>query len=97
MAYEVRLHPLAEIEIWEAVDWYDEQLPDLGKAFARELERVVAAIRLNPFQFPEISLHKHSALFRRFPFILIFEIRLEVIFILAVFHTSRDPETWKQR
>lgn len=44
MVYEIQVHPLAEMEIWAAVDWYDQQKTDLGKDFARELDRVIAAI-----------------------------------------------------
>jgi len=97
MAYEIRLHPVAEVEIWEAVDWYDEQQPDLGKAFARELEVMVTAIRSSPFQFPEVAIHKRKAVLQRFPYMVIFEVDPEVIYILAVFHTSRDPAEWKER
>ena len=37
MAYSIELHPLAEVELREAVDCYDEQKEGLGKEFARTL------------------------------------------------------------
>ncbi len=40
MVLRIELFPLAEVEFWEAVDWYDEQSKDLGKAFARAFEQI---------------------------------------------------------
>ena len=37
MNYKLELHELAE-ELWEAVDYYDEQKHRLGKDFARALQ-----------------------------------------------------------
>lgn len=30
MDYNLELHPIAEQELWNAVDWYDNQKGDLG-------------------------------------------------------------------
>lgn len=45
----------------------------------------------------DCTLWLNKAVFNRFPFVVIFEIHPEVIFILAVFHTSRNPGVWQQR
>lgn len=31
MAYRIELHPVAEVELWEAIDWYNAQKENLGK------------------------------------------------------------------
>ena len=86
MEFKVELSPLAEIELWAAVDWYDEQLPDLGKA-----------IQQNPNQFPKILRSKRQAVLHKFPYVIIFEVSQNTIYILAIFHTSRDPANFGER
>jgi|APTNR8051073442_1049403.scaffolds.fasta_scaffold13276_4 toxin ParE1/3/4 len=97
MAYNVDLHPVAEVELWEAVDWYDDQKEDLGKSFAFEIQETVNLIRLNPTQFPVVAGNKRKAIVNRFPFVVVFEVKDNLIFILAIFHTRRNPKGWKRR
>ena len=37
------------------------------------------------------------ALVRRFPYAIFYEYGDEVVTVYCVFHTSRDPEKWRQR
>jgi plasmid stabilization system protein ParE len=97
MGYSIELHPLAEVELWEAVDWYDEQKADLGKEFARELQSTIQAIQIAPQQFPKILDTKQKAVLQRFPYVIIFETVNTTIYLLAIFHTKRDPAEWKER
>jgi plasmid stabilization system protein ParE len=97
MAYPVELHEAATAEFWEAIDWYDEQQDQLGKQFARELERVVKGISEGPQRFPIVVDDVRKAVLRRFPYLVFFELRSETIFILAIFHTSRHPKHWQAR
>ncbi len=41
MDYKIELHPMAEVELWEAIDWYDNQKENLGKSFARAIQNTV--------------------------------------------------------
>lgn len=97
MVLRIELFPLAEVEFWEAVDWYDEQSKDLGKAFARAFEQTVADISQRPKSFPLEYGRKRKAIVQRFPYVVIFEIYTEYILILSVFHTKRDPSVWQER
>jgi len=97
MDYSIELHPLAEVELWEAVDWYDEQKEGLGKEFARALQFAILTIQSKPQQFPKILGSKRQAVLQRFPFVIIFEIVDSTIFILSIFHTRRDPQEWVER
>ena len=97
MAYSIELHPLAEVELWEAVDWYDEQKEGLGKEFARTLQSTIQTIQTNPQQFSKVLGSKHKAVLRRFPCVIIFEIVDSIVHILAIFHTRRDPQEWVER
>ncbi|WP_354085061.1 type II toxin-antitoxin system RelE/ParE family toxin [Bradyrhizobium sp. S3.3.6] len=51
----------------------------------------------NPKQFPPALKNTRRALLRRFPYILVFRETHDAVYVIAVFHTSRDPLVWKQR
>lgn len=97
MAFNIVMLDVAEAEFWEAVDFYHAQRPDLGKSFAREIDRTIKLIRLKPRAFPKVYKTRRRALLQKFPFALFFDILGDTIFVLSVFHNSRDPEIWKNR
>lgn len=97
MAYRIELHPMAEVELWEAIDWYDAQKENLGKSFARAIQNAVVTIQDNPKRFPFAHANKRKVVISGFPYIVVFEVREEFVLILTIFHTSRDPENWELR
>ena len=97
MALPIELHPIAEVEFWEAVDWYDDQKEGLGKLFARAFDQIVQSIAEHPAAFPVEFGNKRKAVVRKFQYIVIFEIHDDRVLVLAVFHTSRNPTDWKSR
>ena len=94
MAFPIELHEAAETELWEAIDWYDAQKENLGKEFARELERIVKSISQSPNAFAKVEGEARKAVLRRFPYVLIFIVKDDIVTILAIFHTSRSPKQW---
>ena len=93
---------LAEDEINEAARWYADQQNRLAEEFIAEVEKTLAAIEEKPRSFPALETLKtkkdiRRALIDRFPYLVIFEIRGEDTIVLAVSHTSRKPNYWKQR
>ncbi|MCF8247514.1 MAG: type II toxin-antitoxin system RelE/ParE family toxin [Saprospiraceae bacterium] len=97
MAYNIELHEIAEEELWEAVDWYDAQKEKLGRDFAKELQEVVKLLKDNPQQFPKAFKDKRKAVLRHFPYVVIYEIQGDTVYVLAIFHTSRNPKIWRER
>lgn len=51
----------------------------------------------NPQSYQELQAGIRRALTRQFPYAIYFAIDGEVIAILAVLHTARDPEEWQYR
>ncbi|MCB0520834.1 MAG: type II toxin-antitoxin system RelE/ParE family toxin [Lewinellaceae bacterium] len=97
MIYNLELTEIAGVEFWEAVDWYDSQKKLLGLEFAKELQDLLKLIKENPNGFPQAYRKKYKAVLHRFPYSIFYEIHGDTIFILAIFHNSRDPKIWQQR
>ncbi len=97
MTYNLELHELAEEELWEAVDWYDSKKNRLGKEFARELQEIMQTIRKHPSRFPKVHKEIRKAVLKRFPFMVLYELIEDTVFVLSIFNTSRNPKNWKER
>lgn len=88
----------AEIELREAVDYYEKRLAGLGGRFFDEVESCFYSIQGSPSRFP---FHKRTpvqrCLARQFPYVIFFQVLDDRISILAVAHAKRRPDYWARR
>jgi len=91
------LRPQAEAELLEARDWYEEQRPGLGGAFAAEVDMVLARIVHAPLAYPRVQGETRRALVRRFPYAIYFHAVAAEIVVLGVIHGRRHPRHWQSR
>ena len=89
--------PAAQIEANEAQDWYEAEAVGLGNRFRAELDHVAQRLAANPLRFPPVFADVRRALLRRFPYALFFRIVDDAVFVMACFHSSRDPRIWQHR
>ena len=87
----------ARADLDDALKWYEARAPEIAPQFREALRAVVARIAENPRQFPASPHQTRRALLRRFPYIVIFRVARDTAYVVAVFHTSRDPTAWRQR
>jgi plasmid stabilization system protein ParE len=97
-----RVLPDAEAEILSAALWYEDQRSGLGEEFYDQILATIETIGRNPERFPvyEASTdarERHRALVKRFPYVVIYEIAAGSVLIVAVAHTSRQPDYWRLR
>jgi toxin ParE1/3/4 len=81
----------------EAQDWYEREEQGLGSRYRAEIDHQVNRIAANPLHFPEILGDVRRARLRRFPYSLFFRPLQDAIYVIACFHSSRNPATWKTR
>ena len=87
----------ARSDIADAAAWYRDQAPEIVPEFRAAFREIVHRIGTNPSQFPSSPYKTRRALLRRFPYLVIFRERERTIYVVAVFHTSRDPRMWQNR
>ena len=92
---EIRPAALAEFE--QAIAWYETQSPGLGGLFALEIEDLMETISTHPKRFPKVLGETRQALATKFPYCIYYQVTSDLVVVLAVFHSSRDPSTWKKR
>jgi toxin ParE1/3/4 len=96
MNYRLILRQDAERDLDQAYNWYNEKVPGLGSDFLVVVERALESIQANPARFPIVYRKVHRALLRRFPYGVFFVTDGDQIAVLAVMHTARDPDKWRQ-
>ncbi|WP_183259483.1 type II toxin-antitoxin system RelE/ParE family toxin [Bradyrhizobium sp. CIR48] len=87
----------ARADLVGAVSWYDSHAPHVVPQFRDALRSALIRIAEHPKQFPPAYKDTRRALLRRFPYIVVFRELNDVVYVVAVFHTSRDPMVWQRR
>ena len=91
-------HRLAERELAEAVDYYEQQRRELGVEFLGAIQRSVDFLGRYPEAAPKIRGDLRAFVLLRFPYSLIYRpLSSAAIRILAVAHHSRLPLYWSRR
>ena len=88
---------VAEIELVEAAQFYDEREPGLGRKFLEAVAEGAEKIRRAPEQWPFYERPVRGYRVMPFPYRLLYRELPDRIQIVAVFHLSRRPASWKQR
>jgi plasmid stabilization system protein ParE len=90
-------HPFAEIELNEAIDYYEKHRSGLGEEFSNEVYSTIQRIIQNPKAWSKLSENTRRCLTNRFPYGVIYQIKGNKILIIAVMHLSRKPNYWQNR
>lgn len=93
----VNVRPLAETDVAEAYEWYEQQGAGLGEQFLDEVQAVYDHIEQFPAAFPEVYRDARRALVRRFPYAVFYRLRDNTAHILACEHVRRHPRAWRDR
>ena len=96
MPVELVIAPEAELDIAEAYLWYEGRRAGLGEEFLSSVDACLESIR-RPEMYPVVHEGYRRSLIRRFPYAVFYEPSEATVTIYAVFHTSRDPDKWRQR
>lgn len=97
MAAELIVAPKTGQDIADAYAWYGERGAGLGEQFLSCVDACVEAIRRMPEMQALVHEHYRRGLVRRFPYAVFYEYAENTVTVYGVFHTSRDPDRWRQR
>ena len=91
------LHPEADEEFALAVRYYSEISSQLGIRFYREMERLLREVCVHPERHWQFDPPVRRHLSREFPYAVIFLVRPEHVWIVAVMNMKRRPSYWRER
>lgn len=87
----------AEVELNETIDYYNEQKSGLGFQFSEEVKNTLKRIVQFPEAWPVLSRRARRCRTNKFPYGIIYQIREDMILVVAVMHLHREPDYWKSR
>jgi plasmid stabilization system protein ParE len=94
---EVRIRAKARADIDRAARWHETKRRGLGREFLKEVEAAFTRIAENPKPYAELHRSIRRALLRRFPFGVFYHLSGGIAVVVAVMHSSRDPNEWQAR
>ena len=94
---EIIFLPPAKAELTDATSYYNMQSEGLGYEFAAEVKRTLERIVQYPNAWFKLSKRTRRCRTIRFPYGIIYQVRKDILFIVAVMHLGREPETWRAR
>ena len=87
-------HPIAQQELFQAIEFYEHQVPGLGVVFFNEIVQAVDLIKLYPEAYPLITNRTHKCSLRKFPYIILYGIIDEAIVVSAIAHQHQHPRSY---
>ena len=95
------VHPDAQDEALNAALYYHSIEPSLGDHVWRQYGQIIEALAERPERFPLLETVRSRTVRRerlkRFPFMVVYEVLGEDVFVLAFAHTARRPNYWRSR
>lgn len=93
----IRFLEIAQIELDEAIKYYNYELLGLGETFLTEVLNTLDRIGEFPEAWHPCSKRTRRCQTRRFPYGIIYQIRKDEILVIAIANLHRKPDYWKDR
>jgi len=95
------VHPDAQDEALNAALYYQDIELSLGEDLWRQYWHITEAIVERPERYPLLETIPTQTISRarlkRFPYMVVYEVVEEDVFLLAFAHTARRPNYWRSR
>lgn len=89
--------PEAEADILDGYRSYEDKQNSLGVRFLDEIEKSLARIAPNPFQYQEVEPDIRRVVVHTFPYLVFYTFGPDSVHVLAVIHGAQDPAYIKSR
>ncbi len=93
----IRFSGIANDELADACDWYEQQQEGLGLRFKSAVRDAAQQIARTPLLFPMELGDVRRYVINRFPYTLRYVMRGDEVWIVAVSHQHRRPDYWVER
>jgi len=94
---QIIIHNDAELELWYAVDYYEDKRHGLGLDLEEDIRHALAEIQESPKLWPQRKYDTRIRLLNRFPYGVYYIELKDQLWVVAFAHTSRRPYYWRER
>ena len=95
--FSIELSDEAEVDFDKSYEYYYEDSLKVADTFFKIINLGFENIKQNPNSFPIAHKDVRKFVVKKFPFVIYYRIVNTVIQVIAIFHTSRNPEIWNER
>ena len=95
--FSIELSDEAEVDFDKSYEFYYEDSPKVSDTFFKRINLGFENIKQNPKSFAVAHKDVRKYVVKKFPFVIYYRIVDSVIQVIAIFHTSRNPEIWNER
>lgn len=78
-------------DVRATVAWYNDQRPGLGDEFIHDLDDTLHRIAAHPEMYSAVTQTHRRAVLHGFPYFVSYRVLHDVIQVIGVFHSHRDP------
>lgn len=93
----LEFHPEARDEFVGAAAYYDAAVPGLGDRFLVAVRRTTDLVLGHPTVGTPRNAEVRRILVTGFPYDVVYQVRADVIEVLAIAHQHRRPGYWRER
>lgn len=97
MNYKLVARPEVKYDLSEASSWYDAKAVGLGRDFLSEVDRQFDLIEANSLLYAPIYRGVRGCQPRRFPYVIYYRLRGEIVQVIAVRHGRQHHSVWRDR
>ena len=95
---KVKLHPEARVDLKEGKAFYRHRSPLAAVAFAQEIDTAISRITESPLRYPKGDHGtREFVLPWRFPYTVVYQVKENLLVIVAIAHQSKEPDYWHHR
>ena len=95
--FKIELSDEAENDFNKSYEYYAKESEKVADNFYKQVDNSLNKISKNPHAYPQAYKKVRKHVMKKFPFIIYYQIKQVVVRVIAVFHTSRNPEIWMER
>ena len=95
--HKLRFHSAIPDDLVNALDNYEEVSPKLANRFRECVDRRLDEIAKHPELFPVDVPPIRFAKIDRFPYLIFFAEKSDLVFVIAIVHGASDPSKWRSR
>lgn len=93
----IRLVALAEDELNDAINYYEDQLTGLGLRFLKDIQETLDLLSFTPYGWRLVSKHTRRINTKRFPYLILYVIDGDDIVVTCIAHQHRNPQYYCNR
>lgn len=95
--FSLHLSDDAESDLEFSYSFYYEENPKVADIFFIRINKSFESIKSDPYSYPIVYKNVRKFIVKKFPFVVYYQIVESAIKVIAIFHTSRNPEIWNDR